>query len=55
MHKYSFLEIMNYLVTRFKTRMNHPLLNIYRHYYSAACNNVTEDNKMNEANNNERK
>ena len=54
MHKYSFLEIMSCSVTKFKTRINHPLLNIYEHYYSVACNNVTEDNKINETNNNER-
>ena len=58
MHKYSLiiihLKIMGCLVTKFKTRINHPLLNIYEHYYSAACNNVTEDNKINETNNNER-
>ena len=51
---YSF-KSMSYLVTKFKTRINHPLLNIYEHYYSAACNNVTEDNKMNGTKNNERK
>ena len=47
---------MSYLVivTKFKTRINHPLLNIHEHYYRAACNNVTEDNKMNETKNNER-
>ena len=33
---------------------DNPLLNIYGHYYSAACNNVTENNKMNETKNNER-
>ena len=46
---------MGYLVSKFKTRIHNPLLNIYEHYYSAACNNVTEENKMNETKNNERK
>ena len=59
MHKYTLYnysnKTMSYLVTKFKTRIIHPLLNIYEHYYSAACNNVTEDDKMNETNNNERK
>ena len=45
---------MSRLLTKLKTKMNHKLLNIYEHYYSAACNNVIEDNKMNETNNNER-
>ena len=45
---------MSYLVTKFKTRINYPLLNIFEHYYSTACNNVTEDNKMNETKNYER-
>ena len=58
MHKYSFIiihsKIMIYLVTKINTRINNPLLNIYEHYYSAACNNVTEENKMNETKNNER-
>ena len=54
MHKYSFLEIMSCLVTKIKTRIIHPLLNIYEHYYSEACNNVSEDNKMNETKNYER-
>ena len=54
MHKYSFLQIISCLVERFNTRINNPLLDIYEHYYSAACNNVTEDDKMNETKNNER-
>ena len=45
---------MNCLVTKFNTMTNYPLLNIYEHYYSEACNNVTEDNKINETKNNER-
>ena len=48
------LKTMSCLVTKLKTRINYPLFNIYEHYYSAACNNVTEDNKMNETKNNER-
>ena len=58
MHKYSFiiihLKIMDCLVSKFNTRIYNPLLNIYEHYYSAACNNVQEENKMNETKNNER-
>ena len=58
MHKYSFiiihLKTMGYLVTKIKTKINHILLNIYEHYYSGACINVTEDDKMNETKNNER-
>ena len=58
MHKYSFiiihLKTMYCLVLKIKTKVNNPLLNIYEHYYSAACNNVTKDNKMNETKNNER-
>ena len=53
LHNYS-IKTMSCLVTKFNTRINHPLLNIYEHYYSAACNNVPEDNKMNEIKNNER-
>ena len=45
---------MGCLMTKFKTNINHPLLNIYEHYYSTARNNVTEDNKMNEIKNDER-
>ena len=47
-------KTMSCLLTKFKTRINHPLLNLYEHYYSVACNNVTEDNKINETKNNER-
>ena len=47
-------KTMSCLVTKFKTNINHPLLNIYEHYYSAAYNNVTEENKMNKTKNNER-
>ena len=58
MHKYSLHNYSNKtmicLVTKFKTMINNPLLNILEHYYSAACNNVTENNKMNETKNNER-
>ena len=36
-HKYSFviihLKTMGCLMTKFKTNINHPLLNIYEHYY----------------------
>ena len=54
MHKYSFFEIMSCLVTKLKSRINHTLMNIYEHYYTLRCNNVSEDNKMNETKNNER-
>ena len=54
MHKYSFFEIMSCLVTKLKTRINKNLMNIYEHYYTLRCNNVSEDNKMNETKNNER-
>ena len=54
MHKYSFLEFMSCLVTKCKTRIIHPLLNIYEHYYTLRCNNVTENDKMNKTKNNER-
>ena len=58
MHKYSFiiihLKTMGCLVSKFKTRIYNPLLNIYEHYYSGACINVTEDDKTNETKNNER-
>ena len=54
MYKYSLYnysnKTMSRSVTKLKTRINHPLLN----YYSAACNNVTEYNKMNGTKNNER-
>ena len=53
MYNYS-NKTMGCLVSKFKTRINHPLLNIYEHYYNAACNNVTENDKMNETKNNER-
>ena len=49
MHKYTLHNYSNKtiscLVTKFKTRIEYSLLNIYEHYYSAACNNVTENNK----------
>ena len=50
---YSF-NTMSYLVTKFNTMTNHPLLNIYEHYYTLRCNNVIENNKMNKTKNNER-
>ena len=46
---------MSCLVSKFNKKINIPLLNIYEHYYSTACNNVTEDDKMNETKNNEGK
>ena len=58
MHTYSLYNYSNKTMSRsvkkLKTRINHPLLNIYEHYYSAACNNVTEDTKINGTKNNER-
>ena len=58
MHKYSFiiihLKLWVVYCQKFKTMINHTLLNIYEHYYSGACINVTEDDKMNETKNNER-
>ena len=54
LHNYS-NKTMSCLVTKFKTMINNPLLNILEHYYSAACNNVTEDYKINETKNNEHK
>ena len=58
MYKYTLHNYSNKttccLVTKFKTKINNFLLNIYEHYYSAACNNVTENDKMNETKNNER-
>ena len=53
LHNYS-NNTMSCLVTKFKTRINYPLLNIFEHYYNTACNNVTEENKMNETKKNER-
>ena len=53
LHNYS-NKTMSYLVTKIKTKINNSLLNIFKHYYSAACNNITENDKMNETNNNER-
>ena len=59
MHKYSLYnysnKTMSCLVTKFNTRINYPLLNIFEHYYTMRCNNVSEYNKMNETKNNERK
>ena len=53
MHKYSFiiihLKTMDCLVSKFKTRIYNPLLNIYGHYI------ITEDDKMNRTKNNEHK
>ena len=59
MYKYSLYNYSNKtiscLVTKFKTMINHHLLNIFEHYYTLCCNNVSEDNKMNESKNNERR